>query len=442
MEEEIDLRVYVEVLVRNWMWIAGLALAAAAVAFAVSSFIPPTYEATALAAVTEPRYVMRFDPRFETVSDIEPVYEAYPELATCDDLLLDLMAQLDTLPEGVESLQNVREMVEATAGADPSMVWLVVSSQDPEAAARIANRWVELFVIQANEVYGGQGEEDVRFFEDQLAQAQEDLDAADQALVTFQGYNQGAVLEARLTSAQQDLQDYLIELRGIERAVRKAQALRASVAGRPADGLVRPEDNLAVLLLQTYAFNIRTSRSDQAASFDAEESARGEEPSSVWLQVSDSTFVEADSPVQLQMSDSALLSLERTAGELVAFLDDLTLALGVWEEEIETQVAALELEILTLQQQLQEAQVEEERLIRIRNVAQETSVTLARKVEEARIAADDTTGKVHLVSRAAVPAAQDAKHRCGWRAGVDGGSVWSLCAGVVAGRRGAKGIGE
>jgi len=158
-----------------------------------------------------------------------------------------------------------------------------------------------------------------------------------------------------------------------------------------------------VLLLQTYAFNIRTSRSDQAASFDAEENARGEESSSVWLQVSDSTFVEADSPVQLHISDSALLSLERTAGELVAFLDDLTLALGVWEEEIETQVAALGLEILTLQQQLQEAQAEEERLTRIRNVAQETSVTLARKVEEARIAADDTTGKVHLVSRAAVP---------------------------------------
>ncbi|RLC98999.1 MAG: hypothetical protein DRI77_03815, partial [Chloroflexi bacterium] len=67
MEEEIDLRVYVEVLVRNWKWIAGLALVAAVVAFVASSFIPPTYEATALAAITKPRYVMQFDPRFETV---------------------------------------------------------------------------------------------------------------------------------------------------------------------------------------------------------------------------------------------------------------------------------------------------------------------------------------------------------------------------------------
>ena len=46
MEEEIDLRQYVEVLIRSWGWIAGLALVAAAAALGVSFLIPPTYEAT------------------------------------------------------------------------------------------------------------------------------------------------------------------------------------------------------------------------------------------------------------------------------------------------------------------------------------------------------------------------------------------------------------
>jgi len=377
MEEEIDLRVYVEVLVRNWKWIAGLALVAAVVAFVASSFIPPTYEATALAAITKPRYVMQFDPRFETVDVTQP-YKAYPELAASDDLLRDLLSQLDSLPEGVESLQDMRGMLEARAGADPSIVQLVVSSRDPEAAARIADEWVELFVTRANEIYGTHGEENTRFFEEQLTQAQAELDAADQALIVFQGRNQRAVLEAQLASAQQDLQDYLVELRGIERAARNAQALRTSVAAQPAGALASAGDSLTALQLQMQAFSVRTFNE-----------ARG-----------DSSEL---SPIQLQVSDAVLLSAERTVGELTAFLDDLAATLETWQGEAETQVAALEPQILALQQQLQEAQAEEDCLSRARNVAQETQVTLAHKVEEARIAAEDATGDVRLISQAAVP---------------------------------------
>ena len=98
MEEEIDLRQYVEVLIRHWGWIAGLALVAAAAALGVSFLIPPTYEATALVAVTEPRYVMRFDPRFETVNSVQPAYQAY-----LDPLLMEgLGLPVDHLPQKLE----------------------------------------------------------------------------------------------------------------------------------------------------------------------------------------------------------------------------------------------------------------------------------------------------------------------------------------------------
>lgn len=378
MEEEIDLRVYVEVLIRNWMWIAGLALAAAVVAFAASSFIPPTYEATALAAITRPRYAMQFDPRLQTAGSIQPAYQAYPELALNDDLLRKLLAQLDSWPEGIESPQDIREMLEAKSGADPSIVQLVVSSRDPEAAARIANEWTELFITQANEVYGVYSEEDASFFESQLAQSQEELDAADQALIAFQARNQRAIWEAQLASARQDIEDYLVELREIKRAVRNARALRASVAGQPADALASAGDSLTALQLQMQAFSVRTfNRASRNSS----------EPS----------------PIQLQVSDTVLLSSERTVGNLMAFLDGLVLTLETWQDEIETHAAELEPQILILQQQIQRTGAEETRLFCIRDVAQETHLTLARKVEETRIAAEDTTNEVRLVSQAAVP---------------------------------------
>ncbi len=46
MEDEIDLRAYLDVLVRWWKWIVGVTLVAALVAGAVSFATPPTYEAT------------------------------------------------------------------------------------------------------------------------------------------------------------------------------------------------------------------------------------------------------------------------------------------------------------------------------------------------------------------------------------------------------------
>ena len=389
MEEEIDLRQYVDVLIRHWKWIAGLALVAAVAALVVSFLIPPTYEATALVAVTEPRYVMRFDPRFETVNGIQPVYKAYPELATSDELLQYLLAHLVPPPQGVESLRDLRGMLDAESGADPSMVRLAVRSQEPQEAARVVNIWAGLFVIRANEIYGSQNEEQVSFFENQLERAQAELDTAEQALVAFQARNQGAILEAQLVSAQQDLQDYLVEQREVQRAARNTLALRDSVASQPASARVSPGDDLTALLLQMQSYSVRTSRplqtsqSGQGTSYGAESEAGP----SVWLQVSDAT----------------LLSSEQTAGELVAFLDGLVATLDTRANEIGTQVAALEPQILTLQQRLQESRAEEDRLTRARDVARETYVTMARKVEEVRIAADDTSGEVRLASQAAIP---------------------------------------
>jgi succinoglycan biosynthesis transport protein ExoP len=279
-------------------------------------------------------------------------------------------------------------MSEAGPGMDPSMVRLAVLSGDPEEAARVANAWAELFVARANAIYGSHSEEQVRFFEIQLERAQLELEDAEEARVAFQARNQSALVEVQLASAQQDLRDYLVEQREIERAVRNARAVKVSVADEPVDRLVSPGDDLTALLLQIQAYNVQTSRPVQRESEDAEVEVRPSETGpSVWLQI----------------SDAILLSSERTAGELAVSLDGLVATLEAREEQIAAQMAALEPRILTLQQRLQEAQTEEDHLIRAHEVARETHVTLARKVEEVRIAAEDTSGEVRLASRAAVP---------------------------------------
>jgi uncharacterized protein involved in exopolysaccharide biosynthesis len=285
------------------------------------------------------------------------------------------------------------------------MVRLTAQSQDPAEAARIVNTWVVLFMDRADEIYGTHSEEEAQFFEEQLTLAQEELEATEQALVAFQAHNQGAILEAQLASARQDLQDYLVEQREIERAARNARALQASLVDQPEDAVASAGDSLTAIMLQVHTFSVRASRPTHMMDYEVSdgEYSVGEELPPIRLQVSDGSESEATSSIQVQISGEDLVSSEWTVSELAAFLDNLVLTLEAWDVEIEIQIAALEPQILVLQQQLQKSQAEGDRLTRARDVARETHLTLARKVAEARIAADDSSAEVQLASLAAVP---------------------------------------
>jgi succinoglycan biosynthesis transport protein ExoP len=369
MEDEIDLRQYIEVLIRRWKWIVALTLIAALTAAAISFFVlEPVYEASALVLITSPRYQLRFDPRLETVSEIETASKAYPSLAVSDDLLNQVLEAMDAedLPENERKLQVLRGKVGASAGADPSLLKLTATNGDPERAARIANVWAEQYVEYVNELYGRRSE-DVLFFGEQFDAAKSALEAAEEALVDYEARNQQAILQARLNAKRSALNDYLAVQHELTLVIEDAQALRQQLEGQPASALTSLGNDLAALLLEI-----------QGLSRDTE------------------------LPLQLQVVGGGSLS-NKTVGEQTRLLSDLIAALEDRLAEIETQVETLSAEILPLQEALQQATMEKEQLTRERDVARNTYLTLANKVEEARIAAQDETGEVRLASGASVP---------------------------------------
>jgi succinoglycan biosynthesis transport protein ExoP len=93
----------------------------------------------------------------------------------------------------------------------------------------------------------------------------------------------------------------------------------------------------------------------------------------------------------------------KTVSEQIAFLDGLTANLEAKSGDIELLLEELAPETLSLQEAVQQTNTEYERLTRGRDIAKNTYMTLANKVEESRIAAQDETGEVRLASRAAVP---------------------------------------
>ena len=152
MEDEIDLGKYFKVLIRHWKLIVGLTIIASVAAFVVSSLLPPAYEATALIVVTRLRNQYQFDPRIQTQIDQQP-YKAYPELALTDNLLTRVIAALgDQLKPEDRDPAALRERLSAGAGADPSLVRLSVTGDQPQQAQTIANIWASLYVTYTNEL--------------------------------------------------------------------------------------------------------------------------------------------------------------------------------------------------------------------------------------------------------------------------------------------------
>jgi len=385
MEEEIDLRQYINVLIRYWYWIAGLALAAAVVAFAVSSFLPPTYEATSLVIVIRPRYQFQFDQRVQnTPLDVTQLARSYQIIATSDDLLLSV-AKAASRPE---SPQDLNKMFSVEAGGDPNLIKLTVRSRDPQEAAGLANVWAEKLAAYLNQVYG---RNDGTVFEKQTADAKAALEQADLALATF----------------------------------RQKYGLGFSDSDKTLDlGIARELQAKTDLLTQYETQTDRTARLLQEARTLAARADSTTSPAIVAGLLADMLqlgLMDKESSLPAQINLGGL--------DARASLSALITALEAKQSSADEAIARLRAEVEALQSELADRQRELDQLLRDRQVAQNTYLTLSNKFQEAGIQAQDGTGDAAQVgSRASVPS-EPASSRRLFNTAVAG--VLGLMAGVL-----------
>ena len=368
MEEVSNLRPYIEAVIQKWKWVAAGAILMALVALGVSFFLSPTYKATALVAVALPRQIVEFDNRITSTNDRQP-NKSYPQLAKSDELLLSLLDEINPFAPQVKNLSQLRGLLSATPGLDPSLISLSASYGEPQIAAKIANRWAELFVIQANEVFGTQGDEQLGFFKDQLASASQELEQAEKDLIDFQARNRSAILENELASLTETQADYLTKLRQMVFILQDVEGFQNQLEGT-GDGDISTAAQLAAIVLQLQA-------------------------------ISGSPNSDVSTPLQLQVNLDQIRVASRQ--EQISFLSGLKVSMRTQMEEIEVLLVELEPQILTVQQDKQEAGAELARFDRDFSLAEETYNALALKVEEEQITSQITESGVRLASRSAVP---------------------------------------
>ncbi len=358
MEETVDLRPYLAALGR-YLWLIGGAVVLAIVIAVAIYLMSNDYEAIALLTVPEPTEQLQFDARITTTMRSMQNLTVYPELAKSSDLLNRVLVHAIELTDGrIATLAQVRDMTTLTTSADNRLVRLVVTDEDPEVAAALANIWAEEFVITIETLFGRGG---VAYFDDQLRQASEELRAADDALVAFQTTNRQGIVDNELLALTDRQRALLADESRYRRVLADIQLLRRQLENNTTD-VVTLSDQLSALTVQLRAYET-TQATPVAPQF------------------------------QINIGADAQLSTTLRA-ELLQQLEALRVSVEAALTDNQTQLESLAAPIFALQTEKQQLFNQGERLLSAQEVAQETHVIVARKIDEERVAAGETLARV------------------------------------------------
>ncbi len=361
MEEEIDLRPYIDGLVRHGWLIVLCALLGATLALIYVSNQKDNYLATTIVAFLEPTQAVQFDPRFESVTSRTTILKSLPSLSMSDDVMGALLIRVNDTE--IATVTELRNLLSAESGSDINLLYLQAHAGDPVLSARLVNEWADVFVTMANEIYANRGSGQIEFYTMQLQEAAQRLTTADQALIDFQGVNTLIPVTNELDSLvrlQARYVDYDSSLTKLEDDIRAARAQLNSQPG----GVGGVAGEYTLLALQSRVFQLQ-------------------ELLPVTIQLT--------APTNAAPLDQA------------QYLNSLDTVVAEMRPAIAEQLAALAPQILELQREKETLSTRATRLTSDRELAMETYKTLVRKLDEERLTTNDITTGFRQVSRAAVP---------------------------------------
>lgn len=209
MEEEIDLRIYIDVLFRRWPIIIGLALAAAVAAGVVSFFLlAPTYEAAAGVVTLKSKAEISLGSGFRSLTEEDMVFSQ--ELAS--EVIIDrasrrLNSVVGMVHNATIAQQVADELSDILTDEERQLAWLggrvkgrvlgldedeksdtiqvVASHSDPYKAAAIANAWAQAFEIHVNDIYGQASSAPFADIQKRVDETRLEYDSAQETLLTF-----------------------------------------------------------------------------------------------------------------------------------------------------------------------------------------------------------------------------------------------------------------
>ena len=223
MEENFDLRTYLRIAKRRYMFFLVPTVVVFFIICLVAYFLPPTYQATARILVESQQIPTDLARPTVTAAAVERIQVIQQRLMTRDNLLqiarkfgLYNDSYIARLGEKIGfNLEYFRrrspsdivdimrdaakiEQIDTKARRDSQAIAFAVSFDygDPTTAARVANEFVSLILQQNIQSRTNRASETYKFFEQQVGTLRQQLVSVEENITRFKGENQGALPES------------------------------------------------------------------------------------------------------------------------------------------------------------------------------------------------------------------------------------------------------
>ncbi len=402
-EDEIDLRQYLDTLIRWWREIVAITLTAVILTalgiIVLRLVLPAQYEASADVAIVRTVSDVNFDTRFRTNPEelgvdtvsLSARRSALLGLVATGAIAQEVITQLgDTLTTEEQNPATLVEMVEAelaTVGTstDSDLIRITVTTDNAEKAAAIANAWARIYVRIVNTIYGQVPDEVLTSIEAELTNAQQQYLISQANLESFIATNRidelgsyVAILQQRLDQEVTLQQAYLRQWQNTQEQLSAVQALRTQVE-QGGEGAVRS----AMAALQILKLSIY-----------------GMPPADLQIEVRD--LPDMNQEAMLTDLDGLLQSLEKHLVNLDSQVAAGSAQLGATQEAASTITNTLE-NLRTNKAQLEVEIAKQLQLTQQRELNWETYKTLSSKVAELNLTRAAASSEVRFGAPAVVP---------------------------------------
>jgi len=374
-EEEIDLRDYVEVIVRRKWIIIGVTLAAVIGAGIVSFFVlKPVYQATSILMVSRPKYQVELEPKIQTfIPSAELSLETYANLIKSGSIEQKVIEELIlNQPPNELTVEDLDKMLSVEIIKDTNLIRMNIEDSSPRRAMEIVNTWTGLFVKENEDLLLKEVREAQAFIKRELEASRQELFKAEEKMREFNERNKIDVLEKEIREILNKMVNYESRLADVKMSIKKEEARIEQI-----NAILKKEERFLKLTKSIIEDPFLHQLMDRIG------------------------------------RDEDVLNLRFTSEELNPVYDNLAQELAssmislhslkTEKSELEKNIANFKKNLEALKKELAQEKLTQSRLERVVEIARQTFGVLSQKAEEIKISLGATSNTVKVVSLATEP---------------------------------------
>lgn len=401
-EDDIDLRPYLQALLKRWWWIALGGLLLAIGVFLFTYLQPRAYETRAIILLTRDQYQLELAEQFTTIQNPQErrtLIDSYSTIARSGAIAQQV---LNSLPASAAQQYENLEMLQKTVSISSSGETILVTARasSPAQAAELANIWAAVTVQAINAAYNES--RSLAEIQSQIQASQEAYQQAQDELIDFLAASPIIFLDHELQNANWQLAYHYARLKNLTQLADQTRALQSQLQSGSQSDAGALGDALAVLYSRALTF------SGSEAYRDVTHPAYPEEinPISAPTLELASANSYSTAPFELQISDpDALLdSPSSYAADIESLLTLLEAEMVSHQSTIQELLAGTQdhlsgSAIQSLQAELESALSRQQQLVSDRDLAWQTYQALRQKEVELLTSASTNT-QVSIASQA------------------------------------------